>query len=571
MGYWDRITNSRVQRRSLLKSGAALSIGGATLALVGCGGSSSSSPTSTPSSGATPSGGATQAASTPAGGTPKKGGTLTQGNVGAGADSSANVITANRAGHLLAAQNVYDHLLSTRVGDKAPYVMEAAAKFELPDPLTVVYTLKPGMKYQDIAPVNGRAVKASDIKAVQEYVRDTATANRSFQTQSMDTIEAPDDNTLTIHLQKPNAYLVTATQLGDSANWSIIPNEILDKLDTAQSIGSGPYVEVTNDVGVRADYKRSDTFREADKTYIDNRSFVLFGDAVGYQSAFISGQLQIYDPGAGDPTVDDVVSQLGDKIYKQTIPTLSPFTTNIGGSMDYNPLKRDIRAREGFYRAQKRQQFIDLLFDGKGTVPAGLLVDGLAPWLLDPKDTADFFKEDVQAAKQLFDAAGVTGQEYEIMYFAPNDIGAQSSQILQTQLKAAGINTTINGVPTSEGFDKATKGQWHLFTGQHPAYDSPQTIMRQQATESGSRFGHTGLEDPEVDALVEKSEAATDRQENIDLVKQLQMLCLQKYTGYYLLTSRIIEQLLYTQVKNWENDPAGTWAWLPRYEAWLEA
>jgi hypothetical protein len=49
------------------------------------------------------------------------------------------------------------------------------------------------------------------------------------------------------------------------------------------------------------------------------------------------------------------------------------------------------------------------------------------------------------------------------------------------------------------------------------------------------------------------------------------MLCLQKYTGYYLLTSRIIEQLVYNQVHDWENDPSDSVTWLPRYTAWLDA
>ncbi len=567
-GYWDRVASARIARRHLLKSGVALSAGGAALALIGCSSNSGGSATSTPAASGSP--GATQAAASPAAGTPKKGGTLTMGTLGTG-ESNANPITNNRAGHFLAGQNVYDHLISTRVGDKAPYVLEAASKVETPDPLTVVFTMQSGLKYQDVAPVSGRAVKTSDIVAVQEYVKATANANRSFQTASMDSIEAPDDTTLTIHLKAPNAYLFTATQLGDSANWSIIPNEILDNLDKSVSIGSGPYQEVTNDINVRADYKRYEGFRAADKTYIDNRSVVLFSDNVSYQTAFLAGQLQVYQPGASDPTVDDVLSQLGDKVYTQKYSYLGPFTNNIGGSMDYDPLKRDIRSRQAFYRAQVRQQFIDLLWNGKGTIPSGFLVDGLKPWLLDPKDTGDFFKEDVQAAKQLFEAAGVTGQQYEIIYYAPNDTGAQSCQILQTQLKAAGLDTTINGIPASVGFQITPQGKWQLFSGGSPTYDSPQTIMRQQTTNSGSRFGQTGLDDPDVDALVLKSEQATDFQTNVDLVKQAEMLCLQKYTGYYLVASLQVEQVLDKQVQGWENDPSDVWTWLPRYTAWLES
>jgi ABC-type transport system substrate-binding protein len=290
---------------------------------------------------------------------------------------------------------------------------------------------------------------------------------------------------------------------------------------------------------------------------------------VAEETAFRSGQTDILLPPAGSPTVDDIVTALGEKIYKQTYPTLAPFTINIGGSMEYNPVKKDIRAREAFYRAMDRQQYIDLVFNGKGTVPTGLLVDGLGDYKIDKKDTDAYFKRDLAQAKQLFSAASLLDKEYEIMYFAPADLNAQSCQILQRQLSEVGLKTTIRGVPTSEGFDKATKGEWHFFSGGHPAYASPQIIMRQQHSNSGSRFGYTGLGDPEIDALVEKSEGETDYQAHVKLVKEVQLLSLKKYTGYVLLTSRTQEQLLYKKVRDWENDPSETW--MPRYKAWIQA
>ena len=254
---------------------------------------------------------------------------------------------------------------------------------------------------------------------------------------------------------------------------------------------------------------------------------------------------------------DVLLKALGEKVYKQAYPTLAPFTINIGGSMEYNPFKKDIRAREAFYRAMDRQQYIDLVFNGKGTVPTGLLVDGLEDYKMDKKDTDAYFKQDKAAARQLLQAAGLLDREFEIMYFAPADLNAQSCQILQRQLSEVGLKSTIRGVPSAEGFDKSTKGEWHFFSGGHPAYASPQIIMRQQHTNSGSRFGYTGLGDPEIDALIEKSEAATDYQENVKLVKEVQLTSLKKYTGYVLLTSRIQEQLLYKKVRGLGERPVG--------------
>jgi ABC-type transport system substrate-binding protein len=143
--YWGRVTQERVGRRRLLQAGAAFSAGAAALALIGCGGDSGD-------------GDSASGNGAPTGGKPVKGGRLTFSNVGAGADSSLNIITANRAGHILASEHVYDHLISTRVGEGSPYILEAATSAETPDDLTVVFKLKPNMKYQNVAPVSAGAM-----------------------------------------------------------------------------------------------------------------------------------------------------------------------------------------------------------------------------------------------------------------------------------------------------------------------------------------------------------------------------------------------------------------------------
>ena len=74
-----------------MQSGAAFSIGAASLALIGCS-----------SDDAGDGGDSASSDGAPEGGTPVKGGRLTFSNVGAGADTSLNVITMNRAGHILA-------------------------------------------------------------------------------------------------------------------------------------------------------------------------------------------------------------------------------------------------------------------------------------------------------------------------------------------------------------------------------------------------------------------------------------------------------------------------------------
>ena len=105
----------------------------------------------------------------------------------------------------------------------------------------MIFKLKPGMKYHDRAPVSGRTVSAEDIVKTQIHVRDNPRAqNSSFQTVSMQSVEAPDAQTVVFKLKSPNAYLFSDTQLASPSAQCIIPQETLDKLDEGWQIGSGP-------------------------------------------------------------------------------------------------------------------------------------------------------------------------------------------------------------------------------------------------------------------------------------------------------------------------------------------
>ncbi len=565
--YWDRIAGERMARRRLLKAGAALSVGGATLALVGCsssdngGGGSAASPTSglaSPAPTAAPTTAASQV---------KTGGRLVR--TAATGPDSFDPYAVWLEGHVYSSLHVYDHLISTRLSPEfAPYKLEAAEKVELVDPLTVRMTLKPGMVYDNQAPLNGRAVTASDVVNEQNFAKNNPSATNSFQVVYMDSVEAPDDTTVVWHLTQPNAYLFSGTQMGEQSTQQMIPPEILEKdLASTKPVGSGPYR--LKDFTTGADYvwEKNETSRFAKDglPYTEEREYITIGDPAAAEAAFSSGQLHLIEQTTANQR-DRLKSSLGDKMNVITFLALNPFTFNIMGRKDLNPLKADDRVRQAAYKTLVRQQFLDLLFNGEGQIPPGILQIPQADYQIDWKDKTpngmtveEIWSNDLQQAKQLFSAAGVGDQEWEINPFASTTgLNEQSAQILQTQMGQIGFKLKIVPLPGAQGLPKAHDGKMFMFTGGHPAYDSPQTPMRQQASDSHNEFGWTGLEDPDVDALVEKSEVATDRDQNIALVKQLQLLCLSKWGGYMQLVTRNTDLLLRAEVMDWDVDPATT-------------
>ena len=197
--YWTRALGHRASRRSVLRAGGLAGAGLVGAALIGCGEDEPTPTTPTPPPDATPT-------PTTPDEDPRRGGTLSPHSNVPAADTF-NVVVNAWEGYQLSGEQIYDRPISARP-DERRFVLEAAESIEQPDTTTVVLKLKPGLIYQDRPPVNGRAVEAEDIVEFQYYCRDEDQAeNNAFQNNSMDSVEAPDSQTVIFHLQRPNAYL----------------------------------------------------------------------------------------------------------------------------------------------------------------------------------------------------------------------------------------------------------------------------------------------------------------------------------------------------------------------------
>ena len=138
---------------------------------------------------------------------------------------------------------------------------------------------------------------------------------------------------------------------------------------------------------------------------------------------------------------------------------------------------------------------------------------------------------DIAKAKQLPSAANWDRTRgWEILVGTPGSVTDQAAQIMQRQWLAGGIKTKINAVSVNT-FIYWKPGNYEITMTSSPGSDAPAQAIRVQHSNSWSdTYRHFALHDPEVDALIEKSEAATDFNENVKLVKQIQMLCIQKFT-----------------------------------------
>src|SRR5262249_9677313 len=68
----------------------------------------------------------------------------------------------------------------------------------------------------------------------------------------------------------------------------------------------------------------------------------------------------------------------------------------------------------------------------------------------------------------------------------------------------------------------------------HPSYDTPLIPFRLQRSKGFNLHAFNGLWDPQVDAMIDRSEQTLDRTERIKLVKDIQIALLEKYTPFVI-------------------------------------
>ncbi|MGE0057657.1 MAG: ABC transporter substrate-binding protein [Dehalococcoidia bacterium] len=521
--YWERITNDRMGRRRLLKGSAAFSVGAAALALIGC---------SSDDNGSTDAGPLQTPGTTGSTGNAKPGGLYATyfSNMG-----NYNVAAFYHDGYNNSGITVYDRPITARADTKG-YQLEAMEKIELAEPTKVVMTLKPGMVYQNKAPVNGRAVKASDIVNYQNYVKALPNAeNALFQRTFLDRVEAPDDNTVIYYLKSPSAYLFSSTYLANPTAQPIVPKEVVDAIEQTPAVGSGPFELVEHTFGQKYVYKKFEQFREAKRgmPYFTNRESYSLTDAVAQEAAFRSGQITEWQPTG--TLVDRLLNELDKTKYANTpylaysqVGMNSMMNAQLGGPRPWH----DVRVREAIYRLTNKQQHVDLAYARKAVVNQTPIQAGLTAWLLDAKDTEKYYKEDVAAAKQLLSAANFdSGKEWLVVCSNTTAINATMAEVWQQQLGRADIKLRIQAMPLAEILPNyMNNGKFDFWIGSQPGGDTPARALRNHHSNTNDLFNNVGLYNKDIDALIEKSEQETNREENVKQVKDIQKKILDQYS-----------------------------------------
>lgn len=520
--------SERLSRRAVIRGAVTGGAGLSAAWLVACGGDDDSP--ATPGSGAqslasqTPGPGAAE--------TPKPGGVyLNIDNVAATHRSPYHSgYEASQVRPMF--QDYYDILWAKRLTGPDPLKLELAQSFEQVDPTHVVVKIKPGTRFHNRAPVSGREVTAEDIAQDIEFVRDAATGKANYNTTFIrgDLTGPPqvlDPHTLRFETKGPRAYFFDTDQVAVS----IVPKEMLNEqtLKESPQVGSGPWEFKDERQGSSYDAVRFAGYRVSGQPYPEGVRLTIVPDNAAMEAAFRTGQTHRLRFNSTKDR-DTVVRDLGNKIYVQAEPSYSV----VGVVLNmFRKEWQDARIREAIWKAIDRQRLINVVQFGDGYL-AGYIPSDLKELALPMSEVEPSLKQDPAQARRLLTEAGFPLDKELTM---PLPVEAQfyvdSGRLIAEDLAQVGIKTKLEPIPRTLFIQRVGMEPGEFDISLWPFQGSNvRQQMRLLHSKEGAFQESFSLNDPEIDALVERHEQTLDTQEWYRIGQQIQRLQFQRWANW---------------------------------------
>lgn len=385
------------------------------------------------------------------------------------------------------------------------------------DGLVWTFTLDEGHKFSDGTDVDAAAVKFSfdRVKAVQKGPSDYF--------KLVESVEAPDKNTVVIRLSRPFApFLQTlAVDSGNIVNPKVMEHEQDGDLATgylaSHSAGSGPFQIAEFNQGASIKLIQNEHY-SGRKPALTAVTFQIIKDPSAQRLQLEQGDLDI---AAGIPMnqLEELKNNKDITIHEAPGMLCSViYLNNKKAPLD------NVAFRQALSYAVDYQGIIEGAVKGHGEqlttpVPKGM-------WGRD--DNAAGYTYDVNKAKELLAQSGIPeGTELTLLYSDNQAFNETQALMLQNNFKAIGIELKLEKSAWPTFRQRVDVGEFELGMGTwSPDYADPQNYMSYWF-DSGY-FGLAGnrsfYENPQVDALLREAESSSDHERRIALYQEAQRL-----------------------------------------------
>jgi peptide/nickel transport system substrate-binding protein len=402
------------------------------------------------------------------------------------------------------------------------------------DGRTVTVKLRATAKFHDIAPVSGRPVESEDVKfSLERFRNEPKNNNRTVfgtaENPLVDAVETPDARTVVFKLAKP--YGPFQSLLANANYLWVMPRELgAGRWDPAkQVIGAGPFMLESTQPDIAYKVKKNPHYFLPGQPYLDGVNLTIITEEAQEVAQFQAGRLEV----AGLPA--ERMEEVKRGVPKAAILEYIPQTLRyLAMQQRGTSLLRDERVRRAAQMAIDRDALISLIYLNRGAWTSAIPAN-FGAWRVDPKaaemgQAGQWFKHNPAESKKLLTAAGYANG-FPVKYNYSNNIYGerfnQEAEAVAGMLKDAGFAVQMN--PQDYLTQYITPGTGTIFGnyegmvfGTAANYSDPHEYFITQYYSKSSR-NTSGVNDPQLDAMILKEEATFDNAERRKLVKELQI------------------------------------------------
>ena len=432
----------------------------------------------------------------------------------------------------------YSRLLRLRSGQGSnqPNLLlecDLCQSWKLNDDLAYEFKLRPGVRWQNIAPVNGRPLTAQDIVSSFDRIKTPGWPNAPLLASIGDYI-ALDDRTLQVELALADADALLA--LADGHVKIVAPEVIAahGDLKDAPVIGTGPWVWQERGAGDSMRFTRNPGYFEDGLPFLDQlnitvmRSDLLAGSSGSIESnksnkvaAFEAGLVDVLSVGPAEWAI----VQRGNADFRSVVSHRS----GAGVVLAMNSRKPSLSktaVRQAVFQAIDPWDYLDTVWSGQGFTSVGIPVRE-SGWLLDRAEMRqDYFADPGKARQLLLDSGLELPIDIEVTVRIERTGGENLAleERLIADLTAVGFNPELRRMNPVQ-FDDLVMGparEFQLAVGAVPPTSTTNSYLFGLLHSQG-QWNLAGHEDAQLDSMIEVQAAEFD-----DLKRQDQLVAIQR-------------------------------------------